>query len=67
MNRSWRAAETWHCERPSEAIGEDAALVAVEGPALMGSWKEAEAWNHKESLLVKVQSSRSEDANVLDM
>jgi hypothetical protein len=22
---SWRAAETWHCERPEKAIGEGAA------------------------------------------
>ena len=34
---SWRAAEAWHCE---EAIGEGAALVAVDGLGLKGSCKD---------------------------
>ena len=38
---SWRDADTWHFEKPEEAIG--VALVAVEGPELKGSCKEAEA------------------------
>lgn len=29
MKESWRAAESWYCERPGETIGEDAALVIV--------------------------------------
>jgi hypothetical protein len=30
MKGSWRAAETWHCERPWKAISEGAASVAVD-------------------------------------
>jgi hypothetical protein len=37
------AADAWHCERPGEAIGEGAALVAVEGSGLKGSCRQAEA------------------------
>jgi hypothetical protein len=32
MKGSWRTAEARHCERPGQAIGEGAALVAIEGP-----------------------------------
>ena len=39
MKKSWRAAEAWHCERPGEATGEGAALVAVEGQGLKESCK----------------------------
>ena len=34
--------------RPGEAMGEDTALVTVEGPVLKGSCREAEPWQHKE-------------------
>ena len=44
------AADTWHCERPGEAIGKGAASVAVEGPGLKGSCREAEAWHHEKNL-----------------
>lgn len=27
--KSWRAAKTWHCERPGVAIGKDATSVVV--------------------------------------
>ena len=40
MKESWRAAETWHCERPGKAIAEGAVSVAVESPALKGSCRE---------------------------
>jgi hypothetical protein len=50
MKGSWRAAEPWHCEGPWKAIGEGAALVAVDSPGLRGSCKEVEAWHHEESL-----------------
>jgi hypothetical protein len=36
----WRAVEAWYCEWPWKAIGEGAALVAVEGPGLKGHAKE---------------------------
>jgi hypothetical protein len=47
---SCRAAETRHCERPWNAIGEGAASVAIDVPGLKGSWKVIEAWHHEESL-----------------
>ena len=50
MKGSWRAAETWHCERPGKAIGEGAASVPVDGSGLKGPCKEVEAWHHEESL-----------------
>jgi hypothetical protein len=37
------AADSWHCERPEEAIGEGAALVAGEGPELKESCRDVEA------------------------
>jgi len=37
MKGSWRVAEAWQCERPWKAIGEGAALAAVDGPGLKGS------------------------------
>ena len=33
---SRRAAKAQHCERPWKAIGEGAALVAIDGPGLKG-------------------------------
>ena len=50
MTESWRTAEAWLCEKPGKAIGEGEVSVAVEGPELKGSCKEAEAWHHEESL-----------------
>jgi hypothetical protein len=47
MNGSWNAAETWHCERPSKAIGEGKISFAVDGPGLKGSCKEFEAWHYE--------------------
>ena len=47
---SWRVAEAWHCERPWKAIGESAALIAVDAPGLKRSYKGVEAWHHEESL-----------------
>ena len=46
----WRAAEAWHCKKPSKAIGEGAVSVVVDGPGLKGSCKKAEACHHEESL-----------------
>ena len=43
------AADTCHCERPGEAIGEGAVSTAVEGQELKGSCREVEAWHHEES------------------
>jgi hypothetical protein len=37
MKGSHRAAEAQHCERPWKAIGEGAAVVAIDGPGLRGS------------------------------
>jgi hypothetical protein len=37
------AANTWLCEKPGEAIGEVSDSVAVEGPGLKRSYREAEA------------------------
>jgi hypothetical protein len=37
MKGSQRAAEAQHCERLWKAIGEGAALVAIDGPGLQGS------------------------------
>ena len=34
MKGSWKAAETWHCGRPREAIVESVASLASEGPGL---------------------------------
>jgi hypothetical protein len=34
VNHEVVAADTWHCERPGEDIGEGAASVAVECPGL---------------------------------
>lgn len=46
---SWRAAEAWHCERPEEAIGEGAALVAVEMEGLKGPRRVLRALLHQNS------------------
>ena len=37
------AADAWQCERPGEAIGEDAASLAFESTGLKWSWREVEA------------------------
>ena len=37
------AADTCHCERPGEAIGEGTVLVALRPLRLKGSWREVEA------------------------
>jgi hypothetical protein len=50
MKGSWRAAEAWHCERPSKAIGRATASAAVDSPRLKGSCREIEAWHHEENL-----------------
>jgi hypothetical protein len=42
MKGSWRATETWYCERIWNTIGEGAASVVVEGPGVKGSCKEVE-------------------------
>ena len=44
------AADAWHCERPGEAIGEDEAPVAVEGPGMKRSCREVEAYHYKKRL-----------------
>jgi hypothetical protein len=36
MEGSWKAAESWHCERPGKGIEEIAASVAVDGPVTEG-------------------------------
>ena len=46
----WRTTGAQHGERPGEATGEAAALVAVEGPGLKGSCRADEAWHREESL-----------------
>ena len=46
MKGSWRAAETWHCERLEKAIVDGTVSVAVDGPGLKESCKEAEVWRH---------------------
>ena len=42
MRESWRAADTWHWERPGEATAE-ASVIAVEGPGLTGSFRDVAA------------------------
>jgi hypothetical protein len=54
--------EVWHCEKSEEAIGEGAASGSVESPGLKapclkGSWREAEAWHHEESLRENIGES----------
>lgn len=39
----------WHCERPGEVIGKNAASVAIKGSGLKASCKEVEAWHHEKS------------------
>lgn len=46
---SWRATESWLCEKPEEATGEGAAAAPVGGPRLKRSCREVEAWHHEES------------------
>lgn len=65
-----RTAETWHYASPGKAIGEGVALVVVEGPGLMGSGKDVEAWLHGrayERLLVKVQLSYRRGPHILEL
>jgi hypothetical protein len=50
MKRSWKTAESWHCKRLRNVNEEGAALVAVDGLGLKGSYKEVEAWHQEESL-----------------
>lgn len=50
MKESWRTAETWHCKRPGNAIGEGAASEVAEAPGLKGPGREDEACQHEESL-----------------
>jgi hypothetical protein len=50
MKGPWRAADTWHFERPGKAIGEGAASFAVDNLWLKRSCKEFEGWHHKGSL-----------------
>lgn len=44
MERSWRAAEAWQCERPGKVIGKDAASVTVEGPRLKRPCRGLDTW-----------------------
>jgi hypothetical protein len=59
MKGSWDAAETWHCEKPGDVIGEGTNSLSVEGPGnergritnlKLGTMKRA-----YERLLVRVQ------------
>lgn len=50
MKGSWRAAEAWRGERPSEPFGEGAASGAVESRGLKGSCSEDEAWHHEDNV-----------------
>lgn len=66
VSRAWRShgeqVASWLCERPRATIGEGVASGTVEGPALKGSHRAAEAWCREESperLFVKVQPSCS--------
>lgn len=42
-------SKSWYCERSGEATGEDITSVAMEGPELKKSCREAEVWHCKES------------------
>jgi hypothetical protein len=60
MKASWRAVETWFCERPWKAIGEGVASVAVDSPGLKRHVKELRLGTIKrtyERLLVKPSCS----------
>ena len=67
MNRTWKAAEDLHCERPGKAIGEGTASVAVDSPGLKRSWKEHEVWCYKENLQKRLSLIAVEDPRVLEM
>lgn len=55
----WRA-ETWHYERPGEALGEGVTSVAVEGPGWKGSCREIETWHLEESLWEAIGESEAQ-------
>lgn len=43
MKESWKAAETWHCEKPEGATGEGAVSMTVEGLGVKGSYRDVKA------------------------